>query len=85
MVDPTISMSSKPIVNRMVDPTPIKLKIKDISLKGMGFIFNGLDYLYVSPMLEIPACVTQFLCYNWTGDPEYFTLTGIGPTVRLNT
>lgn len=48
------------MLDRTVEPTPIKLQLQDISLEGMWFILSGSCYFYMGPTIVILACVTQF-------------------------
>lgn len=40
----------------------------------MEFIFNGLDFLYVDPTMEIPACVTRFCVIAMRGIRAIYTI-----------
>lgn len=45
----------------------INVKIEEMSLEGIGFILDGLDYLYMGLTVEFPASVTQLSCNSCDG------------------
>ena len=54
----------------MVGLTPLKLKIENIWLKGMGSIFNGWDYLCVGPTMEFLEFIIRFRVIVPLEDPN---------------
>lgn len=54
----------------MVGLTPIKVRFFKMSMKGVAFIFNGLDYQWVDPMVEFHTFHSGSMSNETLGDPD---------------
>ena len=67
--DANVTLSSfQKAFHKILGPTLIKLKFKDIFSDGMRSLLNGLDYPNLGHTMGIPACVTWCQCDSCNRD-----------------